>query len=183
MNIIGYARVSTTDQDMRLQLDALAAAGVSTVFTDRASGACTDRPGLEAALAACHAGDTLVAWRLDRLGRSVAHLAELVHGLTARGVTVRTLADGVDTSTTTGVLLAHILLSVAEYEREIIRERVLAGVRSAQAAGVHCGRPPASATDLDTARTLLAAGATLRHAARGSRLSVRTLQRHFAPTK
>jgi DNA invertase Pin-like site-specific DNA recombinase len=166
---------------MRMQREALAHAGVLTVYTDTASGASVDRPGLDAALAACQAGDTLVAWRLDRLGRSVAHLAELVRDLTARGVTVRTLVDGVDTSSPTGRMLSGILASVAEYEREIIRERVLAGVRSAQAAGVHCGRPRAVTTPRATAaRTLLAGGHSLPQAARAIGVSVRTLQRALA---
>ncbi len=181
MATIGYVRVSTEDQDTRLQRDALAAAGVTEVYGDTASGAVADRPGLAAALASVHSGDVLVAWRLDRLGRSVAHLAEVVQGLTARGVAVRTLVDGVDTTTSTGRLLAHLLLSVAEYEREIIRERVVAGVRAAQRAGTHCGRPRAlNAERLDAARRLIDGGMPTRAAARAVQVSLRTLQRAMA---
>lgn len=115
--LIGYARVSTADQDLTLQIDALTKAGCEKIFTDKASGAKAERPGLIDALQFARSGDALVIWKLDRLGRSIRGLIELAAGLSARKVDFRSLTDGFDTATPSGRLLFHILASVAEMER------------------------------------------------------------------
>src|SRR4051794_26929572 len=125
--LIGYARVSTTDQNLDLQTDALQAAGCERLFSDTLSGARVERPGLTTALAACRPGDTLVVWKLDRLGRSLAHLVETVRELGARGVGFRSLQEQLDTTTSGGKLIFHIFASLVECERDLIRERTTAG--------------------------------------------------------
>jgi DNA invertase Pin-like site-specific DNA recombinase len=137
----GYARVSTVDQDLRVQLDALEAAGCDRVFTDKASGGTRERPGLDAVLAVLEAGDELVVTRLDRLGRSVADLVHIVIDLGERGVEFRSLIEGFDTTTSGGKLLFHVMAAIAEFERELIRERVNAGLAAARARGRIGGRP------------------------------------------
>ena len=139
--LLGYARVSTTDQNLDLQLDALQAAGCARLFTDRVSGARTDRPGLAAALAECRPEDTLVVWKLDRLGRSLPHLVETVRELAARGVGFRSLQEQLDTTSSGGKLIFHIFASLAEFERDLIRERTRAGLAAARARGRLGGRP------------------------------------------
>ena len=139
--LIGYARVSTTEQKLDLQQDALQAAGCEQLFTDTASGAKAERPGLAAALQACRKGDTLVVWKLDRLGRSLPHLVETVRGLIARGVGFKSLQENIDTTTSGGKLIFHIFASLAEFERDIIRERTQAGLSAARARGRKGGRP------------------------------------------
>lgn len=158
--LIGYARVSTTDQDLTLQLDALAKAGCDKVFTDKASGAKTNRPGLADALRFARAGDTLVIWKLDRLGRSIHGLIALAADLSERGIDFRSLTDGFDTSTASGRLLFHILASVAEMERELVKERTIAGLAAAREKGsTRGGRKLVMTPDrIDTARKLLAVG-------------------------
>jgi DNA invertase Pin-like site-specific DNA recombinase len=138
---LGYARVSTTEQDPALQHDALAAAGCYRVFTDVASGAKADRPALGQLLDQLRPGDTLVVWRLDRLGRSLPDLIETVRGLEARGVGFRSLQESIDTTTPGGRLIFHIFGSLAEFERELIRERTLAGLAAARSRGRRGGRP------------------------------------------
>lgn len=158
--LIGYARVSTADQDLTLQLDALTKAGCKKLFTDKASGAKTDRPGLVEALRFARAGDTLVIWKLDRLGRSIQGLITLAADLSARKIDFRSLTDGFDTSTPSGRLLFHILASVAEMERELVKERTIAGLAAARQRGsAGGGRKLVMTPDkIDTARKLLAAG-------------------------
>lgn len=138
---IGYARVSTTNQHLDLQQDALQAAGCEQVFTDTTSGSTTTRPGLDAALAACRTGDVLVVWKLDRLGRSLPHLVETVHDLVARSIGFRSLQEQIDTTTSGGKLIFHIFASLAEFERDLIRERTTAGLAAARARGRTGGRP------------------------------------------
>ncbi len=138
---MGYARVSTTVQDPALQHDALSAAGCWRTFTDTASGSKTDRPELGEVLAALRPGDTLVVWRLDRLGRSLPHLIETVRGLEARGVGFRSLQESIDTTTPGGRLVFHVFASLAEFERDLIRERTHAGLAAARARGRKGGRP------------------------------------------
>lgn len=140
--LIGYARVSTTDQSLDLQKDALQAAGCTQIWEDTASGAKATRPGLEKALERLREGDTLVVWKLDRLGRSLQHLIETVHALAGRGVGLRSLQDNIDTTTSGGKLLFHIMGSLAEFERDLIRERTNAGLAAARARGRNGGRPP-----------------------------------------
>jgi DNA invertase Pin-like site-specific DNA recombinase len=139
--LIGYARVSTIEQRLDLQQDALRGAGCERIFTDTASGAKAARPGLMAALETCRAGDILVVWKLDRLGRSLAHLVETVQALAARGIGFRSLQEQLDTTTSGGKLIFHIFASLAEFERDLIRERTNAGLVAARARGRKGGRP------------------------------------------
>jgi DNA invertase Pin-like site-specific DNA recombinase len=145
--LIGYARVSTADQKLDLQRDALHAAGCERFFTDTASGAKAERPGLAEALKECRPGDTLVVWKLDRLGRSLPHLVETVRDLLARGVGFKSLQESIDTATSGGKLIFHIFASLAEFERDLIRERTHAGLAAARARGRKGGRPPGVADE------------------------------------
>lgn len=139
--LIGYARVSTIDQNLDLQTDALRAAGCAHLFTDTVSGATVDRPGLTAALTACRPGDTLVVWKLDRLGRSLPHLVAIVRDLGARGVGFKSVQESLDTTTSGGKLIFHLFASLAEFERDLIRERTNTGLSTARARGRKGGRP------------------------------------------
>ena len=145
--LIGYMRVSSADdrQSTDLQRDALLAAGVDErhLHQDRASGACDDRPGLKACLEELRAGDTLVVWKLDRLGRSLPHLLTIVGDLKERGVGFRSLTEYMDTTLPQGELLFAVFGALAQYERALIRERVLAGLRAAETRGRRGGRPRA----------------------------------------
>ncbi|OOG28809.1 recombinase [Thioalkalivibrio denitrificans] len=155
--LIGYARVSTQDQDPALQLDALHAAGCDRVFTEKASGAQRDRPELLAALDFMRPGDTLVVWRLDRLARSIKQLIETVESLGERNIGFRSLTEAIDTTTSGGKLVFHIFAALAEFERAIIRERTVAGLQAARARGRRGGRPPAlTEKDLTAATAMLA---------------------------
>lgn len=139
---IGYARVSTAEQNLALQVSALREAGCSVIFEDQGvSGAHGARPALDKAMAALCEGDTLIVWRLDRLGRSLRHLIELNDALEAEGVYFESLTEKIDTSTAMGTFVFHILGAVAELEREIIRERTLAGMAEAAKEGRFPGRP------------------------------------------
>ncbi len=145
--IVGYARVSTDDQTLALQLDALQAAGCEKVFRDTISGTKTERPGLTKALDHVRNGDMLVVWRLDRLGRSLSHLIELIQTLEGRGVGFKSLTEQIDTTTSSGKLIFHIFGALAEFERNLIRERTMAGLRAARARGRKGGRPKKPNTD------------------------------------
>ena len=146
--LVGYARVSTAEQDLQLQLDALNKAGCVTVFEDKASGARAERPGLDACIAALEPGDTLVVWRLDRLGRSMPHLVSLVEELLGKGIGFRSLQDGaIDTTTASGELMFNIFSSLAQFERRLIQERTHAGLAAARARGRLGGRKPIRADD------------------------------------
>jgi len=149
MALIGYARVSTDKQVHDLQLDALTKAGCDKIFTDTMSGAKTDRQGLVAALAYVREGDVLCCWRLDRIGRSLKHLIETINDLDSRGVAFRSLTESIDTSTPGGRLIFHIFGALAQFERELIRERVNAGLAAARERGRLGGRPKV----VDTAKT------------------------------
>ena len=140
MTLIGYARVSTADQTTALQLDALKQAGCDQVYRDEAtSGSTTARPGLDRALKALHAGDTLMVWRLDRLGRSLAHLIETVTGLRERGVAFRSLTEALDTTSAAGELIFHVFGAMAHFERRLIVERTRAGLDAAKRRGTKLG--------------------------------------------
>jgi DNA invertase Pin-like site-specific DNA recombinase len=145
--LVGYARVSTQDQTLDLQKDALGKAGCTKLFTDTASGAKAERKGLEEALAYVREGDTLVVWRLDRLGRSLNHLIEAVADLNDRKIGFRSLTENIDTTTSGGKLVFHIFGALAEFERDIIRERTQAGLQAARARGRLGGRRKAKALD------------------------------------
>jgi DNA invertase Pin-like site-specific DNA recombinase len=142
---IGYARVSTGEQTLHLQEDALKAAGCSRLFTDTASGAQAERPGLARALDHLRAGDTLVVWRLDRLGRSLRHLIDTLTDLDKRGIGFKSLTESIDTTTPGGKLVFHIFGALAEFERDLIRERTTAGLAAARARGRKGGHPRAKA--------------------------------------
>jgi DNA invertase Pin-like site-specific DNA recombinase len=141
--LIGYARISTTDQTLDLQRDALEKAGCDQIFTDKVSGTKAERKGLTEALSHLRAGDTLVVWRLDRLGRSLRHLIDTITKLHERGVGFKSLQENIDTTTSGGKLVFHIFGALAEFEREIIRERTQAGLESARSRGKVGGRPKA----------------------------------------
>jgi DNA invertase Pin-like site-specific DNA recombinase len=156
---IGYARVSTADQDPQLQLDALTKAGCERCFVDYASGARADRPELAKALDYVRPGDTLTVWKLDRLGRNLSHLIDTLTGLEQRGVQFASLTEGMDTGTPMGRLLFAIMGALAEFERALIRERTVAGLVAARAAGRCGGRPRSLTTEkVAQARILWEAG-------------------------
>lgn len=157
--LVGYARVSTADQDPMMQVHALNEAGCLRVFMDQASGASPERDGLAEALAYVRPGDVLVVWKLDRLGRSLRHLLDVVAELGERGVGFRSLTEQLDTTTPAGRMLFAVVGALAEFERDLIRERTLAGIRTAAANGRKGGRPSTvSAEQLAQARRLLAEG-------------------------
>src|ERR1700736_1552969 len=141
-HLLGYARVSTTDQNPDLQLDALRSASCFRIFVDPASGALDERQELTKALDQLRPGDTLVVWKLDRLGRSLRHLIDTVAELQRRGVGFRSLQESIDTTTPGGKLIFHIFGALAEFERDLIRERTVAGLAAARARGRTGGRPP-----------------------------------------
>jgi DNA invertase Pin-like site-specific DNA recombinase len=139
--LIGYARISTDDQHLNLQHDALQKAGCEKVYSDQQSGATTERPGLSTVFDVLRPGDTLVIWRLDRLGRSLKHLIHLVEQLDKREVGLKSLQENIDTTTSGGRLVFHLFGALAEFERTLIRERTQAGVNAARARGRQGGRP------------------------------------------
>nr|WP_061317393.1 recombinase family protein [Clostridium botulinum] len=139
--LIGYARVSTQDQNLELQKDALKKSGCGKIFTDIASGIKTERNGLKEALAYLREEDILVVWKLDRLGRSLKHLIEVVNDLSEKNIGFQSLQEDIDTTTSGGKLIFHIFASLAEFERDIIRERTNAGLKAARARGRVGGRP------------------------------------------
>ena len=153
---IGYARVSTDDQTLDLQRDALKQAGCTELYEEHASGRTAARPQLEGCLKALREGDTLVVWRLDRLGRSLQDLIELTNNFQTRGVEFESLTERIDTSSPTGRLVFHLFGALAEFERSLIRERTMAGLKAARARGRKGGRPKKlTAKDLRTIQSLL----------------------------
>jgi DNA invertase Pin-like site-specific DNA recombinase len=154
--LIGYARVSTTDQNLDLQRDALNKAGCDRIFEEEASGARDDRPQLAAAMSHLRQGDTLCVWKLDRLGRTLRSLIDFTTGLRERGIEFRSLTDGIDTSTPAGRFFFHVMGALAEMERDLIRERINAGLTAARARGRNGGRrPKMTAKQIEQARKLL----------------------------
>lgn len=153
---IGYARVSTDEQSLDMQIDALKESGCEKVFTETASGAQRDRPELKRALEYARPGDTIVVWRLDRLARSLKQLIETVEDLKERDVHLRSLAENVETRTPGGQLVFHVFGALAQFERELIRERTMAGLKAAKAKGKIGGRPRAlSDEDVVAAKAML----------------------------
>jgi DNA invertase Pin-like site-specific DNA recombinase len=171
--LVGYARVSTQDQDLSLQLDALQAAGCDKVYTEKASGAQRNRPQLQAALDYMRGKDTLVVWKLDRLARSLKQLIETVEELGERGIGLRSLTESLDTTTSGGKLVFHLFAALAEFERSVIRERTRSGLQAA--------RPPALASqDLVEAKALLRDPAiTVAQVAKRLGVAPSTLYRHL----
>ena len=163
---VGYARISTIDQNPALQLDALAAEGCVKVFEDLASGARVDRAGLRAALEYVRDGDVLIVWKLDRLGRSLPHLIETVTSLATRGVGFRSITEAIDTTTPGGRLVFHLFGALGQFERDLIQERTRAGLAAAAVRGRKGGRKPVvTGEKLRRARSIIAKGLTVREAA------------------
>jgi DNA invertase Pin-like site-specific DNA recombinase len=176
--LIGYARVSTEDQSLDLQLDALRQAGCERVFTDKASAAKTHRPGLSEAQSHLRAGDLLVVWKLDRLGRSVKGLVNLVGELDQQGVQFRSLTDGIDTTTPHGRFFFHMMASLAQMERELTAERTKAGLDAARRRGRMVGRKRRmTPSKIESAKQLLGGGMSPREVAHNLGVSIPTLYR------
>ncbi|MEO1207187.1 MAG: recombinase family protein [Pseudomonadota bacterium] len=178
--LIGYARVSTDDQRLDMQLDALQRAGCAPIFYDHGvSGGESERPGLSEALRHLVEGDTLVVYKLDRLGRSVLHLADLITRLDNESVQFCSLTEGIDTTTAGGKLVYHVFAAVAEFSRTLIRENTCAGIEAARGRGVRIGRPPllSDADVLEAHRFMHQDGATYRRTAERFGVSESTLHR------
>lgn len=181
--LLGYARVSTGDQELDLQHDALTAAGCLRIFSDTGSGALDDRPELTRLLDHLREGDTLVVWRLDRLGRSLRHLIDTVAMLAEREVGFVSLQESIDTTTPGGRLVFHVFAALAEFERDLIRERTNAGLAAARARGRKGGRPSVMTPDkLTVAREMYASGEhTVAAIAAVLGVSRASVYRHLAP--
>lgn len=178
--LIGYIRVSTNDQNTDLQRIALQSADCELIYEDRISGKTSDRPGLKKALRCLQSGDTLVVWKLDRLGRSMRHLVMLTEELRERGVNFRSLTDSIDTSTPMGRFFFHVMGALAEMERELIVERTRAGLAAARDKGRIGGRRRKMTPEtVERARRMLAQGATLLQVSLVLDVSVKTLYRYI----
>ena len=178
--LIGYARVSTPEQDLTMQLDALREAGCERIFSDKASGAKANRVGLADVLSHARAGDVIVVWKLDRLGRTMKGLVDLAAQLADRGVGFRSLTDGIDTAGTAGKLVFHIMAAMAEMERDLNRERTTAALDVARREGRVGGRKTVmTPKKLEAARKLLESGVKRREVAPMIGVSVPTIYRHF----
>lgn len=178
---VGYTRISTVAQTLDQQDAALATAGVAKVFSDTISGSRDDRPGLAALLDYVREGDTVVVWKLDRLGRNTLHILETVKALTERGVTLVSTTDGIDSSTAAGRMVIGVLASMAEFERELIKERTALKRATSRANGTNFGRPR-KVTNLDhlaTARKMKADGHTARDIAKFLGVGRATLYRYM----
>lgn len=180
-NLIGYARVSTTGQSLDLQTDALEKAGCTKIFTDKVSGGKASRPGLDECLNYLRDGDTLVAWKIDRVGRSLAHLASVMTSLNERGISFKSLTEPLDTTTAGGEFIFHVFAAMAQMERSLNRERTLAGLEAAKQRGKKLGRPEAlSQVELDLARRLRDEGASLSMLAKKFNVSKTTMHRRLS---
>ena len=176
--LIGYARVSTQDQNLDLQIEALTKAGCQKIFDDKMSGSRAERPGLAKALEMLREGDILVVWKLDRLGRSVKNLVDLVGELHKQGVQFNSLTDAIDTGTPSGRFFFHVMASLAEMERELTMERTRAGLEIARQLGRKGGRKrQMTDSKIESAKKLLAKGVPPRDVANNLGLSVPTLYR------
>ncbi len=180
MTILGYARVSTAHQSVDMQVQALKGAGAERIWAEQASGRRDDRPQLAALLAAAVAGDVLMVWRLDRLGRSLQHLLNVVEDLDARGIEFRSLTEALDTTTPGGRLAFHVFGAVAQFERALAAERSAAGVAAARAAGRRPGRPKLPADTAAAVRQLDQAGAPRASIARSLGISRSSVYRTLA---
>ena len=176
---IGYARISTSDQNMALQIDALEAAGCEYIYEETASGAAKDRPELKAALTYARTGDTLVVWKLDRLARSMKQLVDTIEYLQANEVGFVCLTQAIDTTTPSGKLVFGIFAALAEFERELIRERTLAGLAAAKAQGRVGGRPSAmTQAQIELGQDQLRRGCSVAQVARDLKVSRQSIYRH-----
>jgi DNA invertase Pin-like site-specific DNA recombinase len=180
---IGYARVSTDDQSLNLQLDALTKAGCKRVFTDKTSAAKGDRVGLEDAVSHLRSGDVLVIWKLDRLGRTVKGLVDFVADMQERGIQFRSLTEGIDTTTPAGRFFFHVMASLAQMERELMAERTRAGLDAARSGGRVGGRKRRMTPGkVESARELLKRGMAPRDVAQNLGVSIPTLYRWVPAT-
>jgi len=181
MALIGYARVSTQDQNLELQSEALEQAGCDRIYTDQLSGTRTDRPGLTEALDYARPGDTLVVWKLDRLGRSMPHLVETARDLEDREIHLRSITDQIDTTSAAGRFFFHVMAALASMERDLIVERTNAGLKAARRRGRVGGRRR-KMTDakIASAETLLASGTPPTDVAASLGVSRATLYRHVS---
>jgi len=178
--IIGYCRVSTLDQNLDLQKDALIRAGCEKFYEEYISGVKTDRPELTKVLADLKKGDTLVIWKLDRLGRSLKNLIEIVTDLETRGIALKTIVDNIDTTTASGKLFFHIMGALSQYERELIKIRLTAGIEAAKARGVKSGRKRLlDAHQVEVAKNLVAVGTHKDEVAKLLHVSPVTLWRYL----
>lgn len=176
--LIGYARVSTQDQNLELQLTALKKAGCKKLYQDQISGAKNNRPGLQLALEVLRKGDTLVVWKLDRLGRSVKGLIDLVNQLHQKGTHFKSITDSVDTSSASGRFFFHVMASLAQMERELVAERTRAGLAAAKAQGRIGGRKrKMTKSKIESARKLLKSGMPPKDVAQNLGISIPTLYR------
>jgi DNA invertase Pin-like site-specific DNA recombinase len=176
--LIGYARVSTDQQTTALQLDALRAAGCVTIHEDSASGSSRARPGLARAIKDLRSGDTLVVWKLDRLGRSLRDLLDIAESLRERDVPLRSLTDHIDAGTAAGRMLYAVLGAVAQFERDVLRERTVAGLAAAKRRGERLGRRPAlTPAQVREAKAMVKRGDSASHVARILRIGRSTLYR------
>jgi len=183
MSLIGYARVSRADQDPQLQIDALKRAGCAKIFVDHMTGSQMDRPQLSAALDYLRPDDTLVLWKMDRLGRNTRGVLELVEDLTRRGVGLRSLTEELDTSGPMGKAILTVMLAFGALERDVLIERTRAGLDAARARGRVGGRPTVVSSDkLEAARSLIRSGVSVTAAARAVHVSRSSLYRWLART-
>ncbi|EDW9104166.1 recombinase family protein [Salmonella enterica] len=182
--MIGYARVSTQDKNLDLQTEALTRAGCEKIYKDKISGVRAERPGLIRALEMLREGDTLVVWKLDRLGRNVKQLVDMVGELHRQGIQFKSLTDAIDTGTPAGRFFLHVMASLAEMERELIIERTRAGLDAAKQLGRKGGRKPKmTSSKIESAKKLLASGIPPRDVAKDLGVSVPTLYRWLPASK
>lgn len=182
--LIGYARVSTGDQNLELQSHALNGAGVERLFTDKMSGVKVSRPGLDEAIAFARPGDVLVVWKLDRLGRSMKGLVDLAAKLESKGVDLRSLTDGIDTKTASGRFFFNVMAALATMERDLMLERTKAGLAVARRAGRVGGRKPKMTKEkFDAARVLLDSNTPPKDVAATMGISLSTLYRHLPASR
>lgn len=180
---IGYARVSATDQNLDLQRDALGKAGCDKIFEDKVSGTRSDRPGLIKAMEMLREGDTLVVWKLDRLGRSVKQLVDFISNLHGKGIQFKSITDAIDTGATSGRFFFHVMASLAEMERELTVERTRAGLEAARRLGRKGGRKrQMTDSKIESAKKLLANGIPPRDVAHNLGVSIPTLYRWVPAT-
>jgi len=176
--LVGYARVSTDDQNLALQTQALNEIGCTKIYEDKISGTKTNRPGLQLALEVLRHGDTLVVWKLDRLGRTVKGLIDLINQLNQKDIHFKSITDNVDTSTPSGRFFFHVMASLAQMERELIAERTKTGLASAKLLGRVGGRKrKMTASKIESAKKLLASGVLPKEVAKNLNVSVPTLYR------
>lgn len=179
---IGYARVSTKHQNLQLQLDALSEAGCDEIFTDTISSQKKMREGLNTALKYVRSGDTLVVWKLDRLCRSTKELIDISTKLDEKGVSLHSLTEQIDTASPAGRMYFTVLGAIAQMEREIMKERIMAGMESAKKNGRSAGRKKLDKNKIKSAKTLLEAGATYEEAANSLSIGLSTLYKYIPPS-